>query len=220
MKSRHSFIGPRNAQIISLNNALFYGGPQPPNSGFAWGFVHWGWVLFAFALGIQLFAFEFGSLTKSPWSCSTHPFLAFVRHTVSRCLSFRAILWFPPPPVPTYKVKNGLYIFGYCFPGPLLQCSLWTDDLLRGQIRDTCLYTKLRIWPVHLSIEASVAHHMKNRCIYLICSWVSQNLNASIDRVPTSLFNFHAIKYDISLKWSFSQKYLMSVSQLTTLNSD
>ncbi len=42
------------------------------------------------------------------------------------------------PPIP---------LFGFCFPGPLLQHSHWAGHLLRGQIRESLFYITLQIWP-------------------------------------------------------------------------
>ena len=118
-------------------------------------------------------------------SSFTRQCLAFARHTISRCPSFRAnfVPWhlfdrdrvlsthswpcsglknvisclceeedaglkitciqthIQVPPVPTYMVKMGC-VFGYCFPGPLLQRSLWTGHPFLGQVRESCILYK------------------------------------------------------------------------------
>ncbi len=64
------------------------------------------------------------------------------------------------PPVPTYMVENGLCAFGYCFSCPLLQCSFGQPIFLWVISRESSPLNVLQIWPLHPSIEASVAHHI------------------------------------------------------------
>ncbi len=104
----------------------------------------------------QHFVWTFG---QNPQEIVYTSFLAFARHTVSRCLKFRANVGignlFPATfstanqlfthvyflPVPTYEVK-WVVLFGFSFLGPLLQRSLWTDHPLWGQIWESCSHNK------------------------------------------------------------------------------
>ncbi len=54
-----------------MARSIYYGGPQPPNSRCALGFVRWRLVLYAIALGIQVFAFDLGIHLKATTGGST-----------------------------------------------------------------------------------------------------------------------------------------------------
>ena len=70
-------------------------------------------------------------------------FLAFARHTASRCLYFNTNII---PPVPTGG-SIWVVLFDFFFLGPLLQHSHWADHFLRAQVRESLFYITLQIWP-------------------------------------------------------------------------
>ncbi len=51
-------------------------------------------------------------------------------------------------------LKMGCVLLAFVF-----QVHFYYVAFCFGQIRESCTYTKLQIWPIHLSIEAGVAHH-------------------------------------------------------------
>ncbi len=85
----------------------------------------------------------------------------FVRHTLSRCLTFPAL---PEVARPSGQVAftqflpSGQYglCFGYCFSGPLPLCSHHGQVTLRGACLRESLVVRLysEIGQIHLSIEA------------------------------------------------------------------
>ncbi len=105
---------------------------------------------------------------------------AFIRHTVSRCLIFPAllevntrgflqflrgdikisvILWCRPLPTGQYGL-----CFGYCFSGPLPPRSHIGQSTFRGLFPGVPSLNRLysEIQQIHLSIEAQCDHHTDN----------------------------------------------------------